>query len=308
MSIITQTLNSGQYGVPYSQTLTVTGGQPGDYQWSATGLPNGLNLSTDGVLSGSPQTTGTFSVEITVTDSTGATAAVSAYYTITLTFPPLQITTPSLNSGQDTVAYSSQTLAATGGTAMEFPPSDRAAMYIWSATGLPTGLNLSSSGVLSGTPTQSGTFTPHITVGDAAANVPSVTQTVHAEHRTRATHLHDDDADRHPGAELLRSDRRPRRPGALQHLAPVRVASHGPALQRRHHHRHRDRRSRRLPVHHRRRRQPRQPGDSPGNVQYGDRAQRDQPRPERGAAAPATRLGPGMSSSRQPHSRRSRAR
>jgi len=178
MNITTQSLSNGEYGVTYStQTLGATGGQPGDYQWSATGLPNGLSLSSSGLLSGIPQTTGTFSVQITVADSTGDTASVSAYYPITVTFPPLQITTSGLNSGQDTVAYTSQTLSATGGTAMEFPPSDRAGLYVWSASGLPTGLSLSTSGVLSGTPTESGTYNPQITVADAAGNVPPLTQT-----------------------------------------------------------------------------------------------------------------------------------
>jgi hypothetical protein len=178
MSITSQNLNSGEYGVTYSnQTLTATGGQLGDYQWTATGRPTGLSISTSGVISGTPQTTGNFNVQITVADSTGQTTAVSNYYTITVTFPPLQITTASLNSGQDTIAYTSQTLTATGGTAMEFPPNDRPSMYVWSATGLPTGMSLSTSGVLSGTPTESGTYDPQITVADAAGNVPSLTQT-----------------------------------------------------------------------------------------------------------------------------------
>ena len=178
LSITTQTLNGGQYGVAYNQVLSVTGGQPGDYEWSATGLPAGLSLSSSGVLSGSPATTGTFNgVQITVTDTTGDTAPVSAYLSITITLPPLQIITSTLNGGQDTVAYTSQTLTATGGTAMEFPPEDRASMYVWSATGLPTGLTLSNSGVLSGAPTESGTYDPQITLADAAGNVPSLTAT-----------------------------------------------------------------------------------------------------------------------------------
>jgi large repetitive protein len=178
MSITTQSLSNGEYGETYpTQTLTAVGGQPGDYQWTATGLPNGLSLSSSGVLSGTPQTTGTFNPQITVTDTAGETPAVSASYTLTVTFPPLQITTTRLNGGQDTTTYATQTLSATGGTAVEFPPGDRAAMYVWSATRLPSGLSLSTSGVLSGTPTQSGTYSPQITVADAAGNVPSVTQT-----------------------------------------------------------------------------------------------------------------------------------
>ena len=39
--------------------------------------------------------------------------------------------------------------------------------YTWTATGLPTGLNLSSNGTLSGTPTQSGSFVFNLTVTDS---------------------------------------------------------------------------------------------------------------------------------------------
>lgn len=46
----------------------------------------------------------------------------------------------------------------------------------WSATGLPTGLTLNASGLLSGTPTQSGLFTPDVTVIDTDGD--SVSQTV----------------------------------------------------------------------------------------------------------------------------------
>jgi hypothetical protein len=74
------------------------------------------------------------------------------------------------------VAYSSQTFTATGGTAMEFPPADRSAMYDWSATGLPTGMSMSTGGVLSGTPTESGTYTVAVTLTDAENTSSYITQ------------------------------------------------------------------------------------------------------------------------------------
>ena len=177
MSITTQSLSGGTYGDAYSQTLSATGGQPSHYQWTATGLPSGLSISADGVISGTPTTYGTYTVGVTVSDSTGTTPDVTAYLDLSIVLPPLQITGPtSLGDGQATVAYSSVTFGATGGTAMEFPPQDRSGMYVWSATGLPNGMSMSVHGVLSGTPTQNGTFNVQVTVADASNNVPPLTQ------------------------------------------------------------------------------------------------------------------------------------
>jgi hypothetical protein len=64
---------------------------------------------------------------------------------------PLIITTASpLPQGTDHVAYTSDQLTAAGGTAP----------YTWSKSGaLPRGMKLSRSGILSGTPTRTGTLT-----------------------------------------------------------------------------------------------------------------------------------------------------
>ncbi len=61
----------------------------------------------------------------------------------------IQVSPTSLPSGTNGVAYPPQAFSASGGSMT--PP------YTWSATGLPAGLTMSSSGVLYGTPTQSGT-------------------------------------------------------------------------------------------------------------------------------------------------------
>ncbi|SET78974.1 Putative Ig domain-containing protein [Natronincola peptidivorans] len=67
----------------------------------------------------------------------------------------LTITTPSLPSGQVGQSYH-QALTVTGGTAP----------YRWNATGLPSGLSISSSGIISGTPSGVGTSTVTASVYD----------------------------------------------------------------------------------------------------------------------------------------------
>src|SRR5438477_1796618 len=75
---------------------------------------------------------------------------------------PLVISTTTLPVGTVGSTYSA-TLTATGG----------AAPYIWSATGLPAGLSISSGGTITGTPTAAGTQIPSLTVKDANGTTAS---------------------------------------------------------------------------------------------------------------------------------------
>jgi hypothetical protein len=81
----------------------------------------------------------------------------------------LHVTTTSLTPGQKGVAYKFK-LAATGGTAP----------YTWSLkTGpLPTGLTLSSTGKIAGTPTKSGTYTLTFKVVDSSSPTVKATATL----------------------------------------------------------------------------------------------------------------------------------
>jgi hypothetical protein len=129
----------------------------------ATVIP-GLSIeATDaypaGCLVGTPTQSGTWSLYVTVTDFKGN--MVSGYVTVIVDpapTQPLEITTTELPSGTVGQAYSA-TLSAQGGT----PP------YSWSVTAgtLPPGLSLSSDGVISGTPTEEGSFTFTVTVQDS---------------------------------------------------------------------------------------------------------------------------------------------
>jgi len=74
---------------------------------------------------------------------------------------PLIISNPVFHSGEVGVTYAPVTLSAAGG----LPP------YTWASVGsLPTGLTLSSDGVVSGTPTQSGYFAFGVQVLDFGKN------------------------------------------------------------------------------------------------------------------------------------------
>ncbi|MDQ3010721.1 MAG: putative Ig domain-containing protein, partial [Acidobacteriota bacterium] len=148
--------NTGTAGTPFSQTFTQSGGIGATTFSTASTLPTGLALASNGVLSGTPMQAGTFPITVNATDSNGCMGMAS--YTLTINCPAITVNPPSLPNGTTGAAYS-QTISATGGTA---PYS----FDVISGT-LPTGLTLAPGGNLSGTPAQSGTFNFTITATDA---------------------------------------------------------------------------------------------------------------------------------------------
>lgn len=84
--IATTSLPDGLVGTAYSAQLLASGGAP-PYTWSASaGLPAGLALSASGVVSGTPESAGTFQWTTTVTDARGTSAASTL--TVLITAPP----------------------------------------------------------------------------------------------------------------------------------------------------------------------------------------------------------------------------
>ena len=95
------------------------------YEYSAAGLPDGVALSTDGSLGGTPGTVGVYNATVTVSDSEGD--SVSAELAIEVVAPELVIVTSALPAGIAVEETYSTTLEARGGT----PP------YVWRVEGLP---------------------------------------------------------------------------------------------------------------------------------------------------------------------------
>ncbi len=166
LSITTTSLAGGAVGTAYSQTLAATGGTP-PYTWTlqSGALPAGLSLSAAGAITGTPSTAGTFSFTVQVTDSAAATAVKQLSIVVSGGSGGLTIVTAGTLPNAAINASYAQTLSATGGT----PP------YTWALTAgaLPTGLALSTSGVVSGTPTVNGSFQLTATVTDSAATPAS---------------------------------------------------------------------------------------------------------------------------------------
>ena len=159
LSVTTTLLAGGSLGTAYSQTLQAIGGTP-PYTWSISAgtLPAGLTLSNSstGAITGTPTATGKSNFTVKVADSAAASATANLSITINAA---LAITTTSLPGGSVGTAYSA-TVSASGG----------ALPYSWSVTSgsLPGGFSIdSTSGVISGTTTATGTANFTVTVMDS---------------------------------------------------------------------------------------------------------------------------------------------
>jgi len=136
--------------VGYSQTISASGGTGGlSFSAPAASLPTGLTLSTAGVLSGTPTATGSYSFTVTATDALGASNGKS--YTVVIN-AAVSITTPAwpMDGGPGpATARRSVPRVVRGECRLALPRSPA------------TGLTLSTAGVLSGTPTATGSYNLH---------------------------------------------------------------------------------------------------------------------------------------------------
>jgi Putative Ig domain len=152
LAVSTSALGDGFLGVAYSSSVAATGGVP-PYTWTFGGLPDGVAGSSGGVLSGAPTKLGAFQVTASVADSKGGKA--SRQFTVNITNAPLSVSGSLPNGVVGTPVSGS--VSATGGA----PP------YQFSASGLPSGVSMSSAGALSGSPAAAGTFSVTVAVKDS---------------------------------------------------------------------------------------------------------------------------------------------
>jgi len=172
----------GTVGSPYGFTFGGAGGcgpaLPYQFTVISGSLPPGLALAISGQVSGTPTTAGAWSFWVNLSDQNPPSAdwcrpsEAQRQFTITINgpgggpapapTPALSITISGLPSATVGTSYST-TLVASGGSGTK--------SWTIAAGSLPTGLSLSSSGVLSGTPTAPGTasFTAKVSAGSASS-------------------------------------------------------------------------------------------------------------------------------------------
>lgn len=177
IGVTTSSLPNANINTPYSQGVTVGGGQA-PFTWTITAgqLPAGLSLAAGSCtnsrtstcnITGTPTTLGTSQFTLQVTDAENPPAVATAQLSIDVQAPTLQILTTFLPSGIATVPYS-VVLQSAGGN----PP------LTWSilSGNLPTGLSLNpTTGVISGTPTTAGPSSFIVQVQDNE-NPPQIVQ------------------------------------------------------------------------------------------------------------------------------------
>jgi hypothetical protein len=153
LSVTTPTLSNGVVSDVYSSSLAAANGVP-PYIWSADVLPPGLALLPTGELYGIPTAAGEYTLTFTVTDQSQPIATASRILRLLVT-RDLAITTGSLPSAVLGKPYSIA-ITAVGGN----PP------YVFSSSGLPAGMSLDPTGIISGMPANEGSYTITVTIVD----------------------------------------------------------------------------------------------------------------------------------------------
>src|SRR5436853_165560 len=124
--------------------------------------------TTTGVLDGTPTAPGTFPITVTATDA-NACSGTGATYTLVIACQTITVTNPVTTSSVFNAALVAANFTFTQSGVGTHTP---ATFTINSGT-LPTGLSFSTAGVLSGTPTQTGTFpiTVKVTVANGCTGI-----------------------------------------------------------------------------------------------------------------------------------------
>lgn len=132
------------------------------FSWTESGaLPAGLALSTSGQLTGTPTRAGTYSIVVTVADSSMPPLTAQSQVSIIINDSPIVVaTSPAPPDGTVNQPYPAFGFAASGGSTP----------YSWRVTSgsLPPGLMLRSDGSISGIPATAGTYSFSVTATDSA--------------------------------------------------------------------------------------------------------------------------------------------
>ena len=163
VTITTPSLPDGTVGANYQFALNATGGTP-PYQWSGSGVPDGVTLASNGQLSGTPTSAGDTNVTVQATDANHSVA----FAALSLHIAPSALTIVSsipLPFAEVSVPYFTM-FQSSGGT--------RPLSWSLVSGSLPPGLSLDPNGVLSGIPTETGPFDFVLGVAEVGAGQVSL--------------------------------------------------------------------------------------------------------------------------------------
>ncbi len=159
---------AGTVNQPFSYTVTAAN-NPTSWVLSSGSLPVGVTLNTaTGALTGTPSGAGVFTPSFIATNASGTSAPQSV--TLTISNVPVPVISPNQSvSGTVGQVFSYAVVAANSPTA-----------WALASGSLPPGLSLNlTNGVISGTPTTAGTYTPGLTatsaVGTSLAQAVTIT-------------------------------------------------------------------------------------------------------------------------------------
>ncbi|GGM41642.1 putative Ig domain-containing protein [Dactylosporangium sucinum] len=150
-------------GAAYSARIEAGGGT-GVNTYTASNLPAGLSIASDGTISGTATATSRFLATITVRDSNGVTNSKAVWVNVAASGADLRITLPTgpaERANPKGTQLTEWTATAAGGTGT----------YTWTPSGLPNGVSVTfnaEKATFKGTPSATGTFTVKLTVTDAA--------------------------------------------------------------------------------------------------------------------------------------------
>ena len=144
---------------------TDSGGAAMTFAVAAGGLPTGLNLSSSGLISGTPTAPGSFNATVKVSDSTGASASTTVAYTVTNLITITPVPTQTAHVG---VAITPVQINATDSGAATMT-------FLISSGVLPAGVTMNATGYITGTPSASTNTSATIAVSDASGAVSTTT-------------------------------------------------------------------------------------------------------------------------------------
>ena len=159
LAITPTSLPGGFVNQDYGPTTLNAAGAAPPFTWALTtgALPPGLNFGSDGTITGTPTTSGTFDFTVQASSSDIPPQSVTEPLSITVQGLTINAATPA--EGFVNVAYSSPALTASNG----YTP------FSWSVISgtPPPGVNLNADGTWTGTPTTQGTYSFTVQVIDS---------------------------------------------------------------------------------------------------------------------------------------------